>query len=127
MATMVSPIVTIARPRSVSDYRAGRGANQPARKRSAARVASQAADKRAGTATDQCAAQYTIIVPPIRTPSERQCHCNHDQCLAHPLPLSNWYSPPKRDQVISSPSARGFVVRACLDQENIPISKVRIA
>jgi hypothetical protein len=49
---MVSPIVTIARPRSVSDYRAGRGANQSARKRSAGRAASQATDKRAGAATD---------------------------------------------------------------------------
>ena len=56
MATMVSPIVTIARPRSVSDYRAGRGANKPARKRSAGRVASQPADKRAGATTNQCAA-----------------------------------------------------------------------
>jgi HlyD family secretion protein len=40
VATTVSPIIAPTRPRNVGDNRAGRGANQPARNRSAGRVAS---------------------------------------------------------------------------------------
>ena len=85
---MVSPIVTIARPRSVSDYRAGRGANKPARKRSAGRVASQPADKRAGATTNQCAACDPIVHPTAaRTPGEQKRKSNHDEGMAHVLLL----------------------------------------
>jgi hypothetical protein len=83
---MVSPIIAPTRPRSVGDNRASSGANQPARNRSASRAASQTADKRAGAATDQCAAQNAIL-PAVRTPSEHQCYRNHNQCLAHLLVL----------------------------------------
>jgi hypothetical protein len=123
---MVPIIIAPARPRSVGDNRAGRGANQPARNHGAGRVASQAADKRAGAATDQCAAQHAIV-PPVRTPSERQCHRYHDQCLAHPLSLSNW-KPPPLGLGAFSPSDRGFAVRAVsLYDQDIPISSARIA
>src|SRR5262245_36180785 len=86
---MVPPIVAPARPRSVGDDRAGRGANHPARKRSTGRTARQAANKRAGAATDQCAAQHAIL-PRVCTTSERQGNSNHDQCLTHPLPPESW-------------------------------------
>jgi hypothetical protein len=66
---MVPIIIAPTRPHSVGDNRAGRGANQPARNRSAGRVASQAADKRAGAATDQCAAQHAIVPRPFAHPA----------------------------------------------------------
>jgi hypothetical protein len=88
VTTMVSPIIAPARPRSVGDYRAGRGANQPACNRSAGRAASQTTYKRAAAATNQCAAQNAIL-PAVCTPRKRQCHHNHDQCVAHLLLLSN--------------------------------------
>jgi len=85
---MVPPIIAPTRPRSVGDNRAGCGANQTARERSAGCLASQAADKGAGAATDQRATEYAIVGP-IRTPSERQCHRNHNHCQAHRLPPSS--------------------------------------
>jgi hypothetical protein len=45
-------------------------------------LAGQAADKCACAAADQRATQNAIL-PPIRTPGERQCHRNHDKTLAY--------------------------------------------
>jgi hypothetical protein len=84
---MFSPIITPAWSCSVSDNRARSGANQPARDRSAGRTASQAADKRATAATDQCTAQNAIL-PAVRTPAERQCHDNYDEYVTHLLLLN---------------------------------------
>ena len=52
VATMVPPIITPTRPRSVGDNRTRCGANQTTRERGAGCLASQAADKGAGAATD---------------------------------------------------------------------------
>ena len=82
---MVPPIITPPRSRRVSDNRAGHGADQTARNRSAGRLANQAADKCASAATDQSAAQHAVV-PSVRTTKERQRHRNGDECLAHRLP-----------------------------------------
>jgi hypothetical protein len=96
---MVSPVITPARPRGVGDYCAGRGANQPARNRSAGRAAGQTTDKRTAAATNQCAAQNPIL-PAVRSPGKRQGHHNHDQYVAHLFLLSGANDPTLRNKAI---------------------------